>query len=114
MTLKVKQQLKSLEVIYYCAEKLGVKLMVIDSLMKCGINEDDLKQKKFVNKFAVAARDLGIHIFIVAHSRKTASEDEHASKFDVAGSANITNLVDNVLSVHRNKKREREVLEGGT
>ena len=104
---------KVLEVIYYCAEKLGVKLMVIDSLMKCGINEDDLnKQKSFANKLAVASRDLGIHIFIVAHSRKTANENDNASKFDVAGSANLTNLVDNVISVHRNKKREEEVLNG--
>ena len=31
-----------------------------------------------------------------------------SSKFDVSGSSDITNLVDNVLSVHRNKKRERE------
>ena len=104
---------KVIEVIYYCAEKLGVKLMVIDSLMKCGINEDDLnKQKAFANKLAVAARDLGIHLFLVAHSRKTPSEHDNASKFDVAGSANLTNLVDNVISVHRNKKREEEVLNG--
>ena len=102
---------KVLEVIYYCAEKLGVKLMVIDSLMKCGINEDDLnKQKAFANKLAVAARDLNIHIFIVAHSRKTADENANASKFDVAGSANLTNLVDNVISVHRNKGREVEAM----
>ena len=87
--------------------------MVIDSLMKCGINEDDLnKQKAFANKLAVAARDLGIHLFLVAHSRKTPSEHDNASKFDVAGSANLTNLVDNVISVHRNKKREEEVLNG--
>ena len=104
---------KVLEVIYYCAEKLGVKLIVVDSLMKTGINEDDLnKQKSFANKLAVSARDLGIHIFIVAHSRKTANEHDNASKFDVAGSANLTNLVDNVISVHRNKKREEEVLNG--
>ena len=98
---------KVLEVIYYCAEKLGVKIMVIDSLMKCGVNEDDLnRQKKFLDDLAVAARDLDIHLFIVAHSRKTSSDYEHATKLDVAGSANITNLVDNVLSVHRNKERE--------
>ena len=102
---------KVIEVIYYCAEKLGVKLMVIDSLMKCGINEDDLnKQKAFANKLAVAARDLNVHIFIVAHSRKTADENANASKFDVAGSANLTNLVDNVISVHRNKGREIEAM----
>ena len=105
---------KVLEVIYYCAEKLGVKLMVIDSLMKCGIpSEDYARQKEFVNSLCVSARDLGIHIFLVAHSRKTASEDDGSSKFDVSGSSDITNLVDNVLSVHRNKKRERELAEGG-
>ena len=104
---------KVIEVIYYCAEKLGVKLMVIDSLMKCGINEDDLnKQKSFANKLSVAARDLDIHIFLVAHSRKTANENDWANKFDVAGSANLTNLVDNVFSIHRNKAREEEVLNG--
>ena len=106
---------KVLEVIYYCAEKLGVKLMVIDSLMKCGINEDDLnRQKAFVNKLAVAARDLDIHLFLVAHSRKTSSDYEHARKLDVAGSANITNLVDNVISVHRNKEREEAERKGDT
>ena len=106
---------KVLEVIYYCAEKLGVKIMVIDSLMKCGVNEDDLnRQKKFLDDLAVAARDLDIHLFIVAHSRKTSSDYEHATKLDVAGSANITNLVDNVLSVHRNKEREEAERDGDT
>jgi twinkle protein len=102
------------EVVYYCAEKLGVKLMVIDSLMKCGIpSEDYARQKQFVDDLCVSARDLGIHIFLVAHSRKTSTEDEGSSKFDVSGSSDITNLVDNILSVHRNKKRERELAEGG-
>ena len=106
---------KVLEVIYYCAEKLNVKIMVIDSLMKCGIAEDDLnRQKKFLDDLAVAARDLNIHLFIVAHSRKTNSDYEHATKLDVAGSANITNLVDNVLSVHRNRQREEAEREGDT
>ena len=103
---------KVLEVIYYCAEKLGVKLMVLDSLMKCGINEDDLNgQKYFADKLAVAARDLDIHLFLVAHSKKTASDFEHARKFDVAGSANLTNMADNVFSVHRNKAKEEALLD---
>jgi|TARA_R110000803_G_scaffold87355_3_gene154008 twinkle protein len=104
---------KVLEVVYYAAEKLNVKMIVIDSLMKCGVNEDDLNgQKSFANKLAVAARDLKIHIFLVAHSRKTADENGSPSKFDVAGSANITNLADNSLSVHRNKKKEKALMMG--
>jgi len=104
---------KVLDVIYYAAEKLNVKLFVVDSLMKCGINEDDLNgQKNFANKLAVAARDLDIHIFLVAHSRKTADEDTTPAKFDVAGSANITNLADNSISVHRNKRKEKALMFG--
>ena len=30
----------------------------------------------------------------------------------MAGSANITNMVDNVFSVHRNKEREEAILNG--
>jgi len=104
---------KVLDVIYYAAEKLNVEIFVVDSLMKCGINEDDLNgQKNFANKLAVAARDLKIHIFLVAHSRKTVDEDTTPAKFDVAGSANITNMADNSISVHRNKRKEKALMFG--
>jgi len=102
---------KVVEIIYFCAEKLGIKLIVLDSLMKCGINEDDLNgQKAFANRLAVAARDLDIHIFLVAHSRKTSTDHEYARKLDVAGSGNLTNMADNVFSIHRNKAREEAIL----
>ena len=45
---------------------------------------------------------------------KQASDYEHATKLDVAGSANITNLVDNVISVHRNREREEAIRESDT
>jgi twinkle protein len=103
---------KVLSVIYYAKEKLGIDMFVIDSLMKCGINEDDYNgQKRFVNQLCVASRDLGIHIFLVAHSRKTVHEHSEPSKFDVLGSSNITNLADNCITVFRNKKKE-EILSG--
>lgn len=103
---------KVLSVIYYGRDKLGIDIFVIDSLMKCGINEDDYnRQKKFVNQLCVASRDLGIHIFLVAHSRKTIHEGSEPSKFDVLGSSNITNLADNCITVFRNKKKE-EVMNG--
>lgn len=104
---------KVLSVIYYAKEKLGVDIFVVDSLMKCGINEDDYnRQKKFVNQLCVASRDLGIHIFLVAHSRKTLHESSEPSKFDVLGSSNITNLADNCITVYRNKRKE-EMLQSG-
>jgi twinkle protein len=98
---------KIISVIFYSAEKLGVKIFVIDSLMKCGINEDDYnKQKKFINQLCVASRDLNIKIFLVCHSRKTFNEHGEPSKFDVLGSSNITNLADNCITIFRNKAKE--------
>ena len=106
---------KVLSVIYYAKEKLGVEVFVIDSLTKVGINSDDYnKQKAFVNKLCVCARDLGIHIFLVAHSRKTLNEHGQPSKFDVMGSSDITNLADNVLTVFRNKKKEENMSKEDT
>lgn len=103
-----------LSVIYYGAEQLGIQHFVVDSLMKCSINEDDYNgQKKFVDQLCIASRDLNVHIHLIAHSRKTIDETTHTpSKFDVAGSATITNLVDNCVSVYRNKKKEKDIMEG--
>jgi len=99
-----------MSVIYYSAEKLGCTQIVIDSLMKCGINEDDYQgQKAFVDKLSVAARDLSIHIHLVCHSRKSTDEALYApKKHDVSGSVNITNLADNVFVQYRVDKDKHE------
>ena len=97
-----------LGVIRYSKEKLNVDHFVIDSLMKCGINEDDLnRQKWFVDELTTIAKDTGIHIHLVAHQRKSMTDEaKKGSKYGVAGSANITNLADNVLNVYENQKEE--------
>ena len=106
---------KVLNVIYYAKEKLGVEMFVIDSLTKVGINSDDYnKQKAFLNKLCVCARDIGIHIFLVAHSRKTMSEKGQPNKFDVMGSSDITNLADNCITVFRNKEKEENMCKEDT
>lgn len=100
---------KLLSIIRYCADKLKINHFVIDSLMKCGINEDDLnKQKWFVDELATAAKDTGLHIHLVAHQRKAMTDElKPGSKYGVAGSANITNLADNVINVFESQKEDR-------
>lgn len=95
-----------MEVIYYSAEKLKCSQIVLDSLMKCGIAEDNYQQQKeFIDKLCIAARDLKITIHLVAHARKRSDDImKPPSKHDVSGSANITNLVDNVFIVYRTDK----------
>lgn len=95
-------------VIRYCATKLKIKHIVIDSLMKCVRGEDDYNgQKDFIDMLTSLARDLDIHIHIVHHVRKGENEDKAPGKFDSKGSGAIADQVDQVLTVWRNKKKER-------
>ncbi|QND94356.1 hypothetical protein SY91_01755 [Burkholderia cenocepacia] len=104
------QRDRMLAVSRYCRNELGVSHMVIDSLMKCGIAPDDYAgQKNFVDQLCSLARDTGLHIHLVHHIRKGERETDIPDKFDLKGAGEITDLVDNLLIVHRNKRKETEL-----
>jgi len=99
----------------YAITELGVEHMVIDSLMKCGIDEDDYnKQKWFVDELHTLAKDTDAHIHLVSHQKKPHDSREHepGEKYGVHGSANITNQPENVLVVYWNKKKDELRLKG--
>lgn len=102
--------------IYYGKHILGVEVFVIDSLMKMAdISEESLeKQKLFVDRLAVISRDLNVHIFLVAHTRKMKDETEIPDATNIMGSSHIRNLVDNIICVWRNRAREKLEEEGKT
>lgn len=91
----------------YCAKELGITHVVIDSLMKCVQGEDDYNgQKELVDDLCSLARDNGVHIHLVHHIRKPANELHIPDKYDSKGSGSITDQVDNVMMVWRNKGKE--------
>ena len=93
----------------YAATDLHMTQLVLDSLMKCGILKDDLNtQVMFVDQLCAIAKDTGMHIHLVAHMRKGQSEAREVDKMDVRGAGEITDLVDNVYTLWRNKPKERE------
>ena len=101
-----------LEVFLYARKAYGCKVFVIDSLMKCGIGEDDYNgQKLFVDRLCDFKNKHGVHIFLVTHSRKGETEEKPTGKFDVKGTGAITDLADNVFVIWRNKKKERDLRE---
>jgi twinkle protein len=102
--------------LYYGKHVLGCEVFVIDSLMKMSdISEESLeKQKLFLDRLAVTCRDLSIHVFLVAHTRKMKSEDEIPDATNIMGSSHIRNLTDNVICVWRNRAKEKLVEEGKT
>lgn len=94
-------------VMRYAHEKFGMQHFVIDSLMKCIRGEDDYNgQKDFGDLVTSLARDTGMHVHVVHHMRKRDDETKPGGKFDLKGSGSITDQVDNVFIVWRNKKKQ--------
>lgn len=91
----------------YAIKRYGITRIVVDSLLKCRVREDDHdEQKDFVQALFDLTRKAGVHIFLVAHSRKDEDESKPPGKMDIRGSASITDQVDNGFTFWRNKSKE--------
>lgn len=96
---------KVIAVMRYAQKQFGITQFVIDSLMKCVKGEDDYNaQKDFVNELCAFAQAHKVHIHLVHHVRKGESEHKAPGKFDIKGAGAITDQVDNVFIVWKNKK----------
>jgi twinkle protein len=99
------------DVFQYAFTRYGVRQFVIDSLAKVGMGEDDYNgQKGFVDALGDFAKKTGCHIHLVAHARKGADEYAAPGKMDVKGTGALTDMVDNVMCVFRNKAKERDLI----
>lgn len=104
---------KIIAVARYCCKVLGIKHMFIDSLMKCVSGEDDYNaQKRLVDELTAVARDYSAHIHLIHHLRKSGKETDQPDKNDVKGSGAITDQVDNLVLVWRNKQKELDRMAG--
>lgn len=82
--------------------KRGVRHAIIDSLMCLDVNSTDWEaQRQFATVLASTARRSGVHVHLVAHPRKLVSSDQAPDINDVAGSADLGRLADNVVFVRR-------------
>jgi twinkle protein len=100
-------------VVRYCAKEKGITHFFVDSLMKCVAGEDDYNgQKQFVDELCAIARDHNIHVHLVHHVKKPASEDSKPGKYDFKGTGAITDQPDNIIAVWRNKAKERNKQAG--
>lgn len=106
------KQNKIFEVFEYAHRRHGVRVFVIDSLLMCGIDEDDNNgQKAFVQRCCDFKNQFDCHLMLVTHSRKLEHENKMIGKFDVRGSGAITDLADLVFMVWRNKQKEIGIAE---
>jgi len=99
---------KVIAVMRYAAKKFRITQFVVDSLMKCVPGEDNFNaQKDFVNELCAFAVAHNVHVHLVHHVRKGESEYKAPGKFDIKGAGAITDMVDNVHIIWRDKKAEQ-------
>jgi twinkle protein len=115
-TAKVDQLLSVFE---YARQRYGIDVFVIDSMLKCGIAEEDLSaQKAFIERLCDFKHLHNCHIYLVVHPRKGMDETKAPGKLDMKGSGAISDLADNCFTVWRNKgkqdKLQKQVLQGQT
>ena len=97
----------------YCAVELGIEHIFIDSLMKvCNAEDNFNEQKYFVDELTALARDHNVHIHLIHHIRKLQSEEVQPGKYDIKGTGAITDQVDNVFIMWRNKQKENRKRNG--
>lgn len=103
---------KTLEVFRYAARRYGVRFFVLDNLSKCGIADDDYQaQKEFIDELSELAREMDVVVIIVMHMTK-GDESRPSGKMQARGSGQITDLVDSLLIVWRNKPKEKAMQVG--
>lgn len=95
---------KLIQIMEYSRCCHGIDVFIIDSLMKCGLGEEDYNaQKSFVEALCNFKNLHDCQIHLVAHPRKGANEKQSPGKMDVKGSGALSDLADNVFAVWRNK-----------
>ena len=98
-----------------CVEKNGVQIVFVDNLMTIDLDnmegEKNDRQSRFINNLKEFAKRSNIHIVLVCHPRKEQSF-QLLRKESIAGTADLTNLADNLIISHRvGKDFERRATE---
>lgn len=83
-------------------KKKNIKVVIIDNLMSMNLSEYGKDkydvQSIFVQELSDLAKEFNVHIHFVCHPRKTTT---FLRKVDISGSADLTNIADNVFIMHR-------------
>ena len=91
-----------LNTIYDWVKKNNASVAIIDNLMALDLPTGTMDkydmQTRIVKRFSAMAKELKIHVHFICHPRKT---EAFPRKGDISGTADITNVADNVFMVHR-------------
>ncbi len=100
--------LKAME---YMAKREGVKVFLIDNLLTTPISgqgDPNEKQARYIIKLKKFARKFNAVVHLVAHPKKPQIGQTRVDKYSVSGTANITDLADRVMGVHKLTVKDKE------
>jgi len=101
-----------IEVFEYARARYGCDVFAIDSLMRLGVGSEDYEgQERAVFELVSWAVAKGVHVHLVAHSRKSDRAASHAvpDAEDVKGTSEIAANAANIIGLWRNRKLEDEI-----
>jgi twinkle protein len=99
---------------YFAMEKLGHHVFIDSMMMVCASEESMDEQKQFITDLVRMAQETNLHVHLVAHCRKPqAGEDKPPTKYDLRGSAAISDQAHNVVTVWATKLKKAKLEEGG-
>jgi twinkle protein len=95
----------------YFADELKGQHVFIDSMMMvCGSEESMDEQKQYVTDLVRMAQETGLHVHLITHCRKPQhGEGTPPTKYDLRGSAAISDQAHNVLTVWANKEKAHKL-----
>lgn len=97
-----------LAVLRYFADELKGTQVVVDSMMMVCASEERMdEQKQFTTDLERCAQETGLHVHLVTHCRKAQAggEEKPPTKYDLRGSAAISDQCPNVVTVWSNKAK---------
>ena len=93
-----------LKAMKYMARREDCKIFVLDNLMVIpSTDSGDIMEKtgKFIGRLKQFARTQNVIVHLVAHPKKPAKDQKRINVYDVSGTANIVNLADRLIIIHK-------------
>ena len=98
----------------YMAKRENVKVFLIDNLLTTQFVENKTlneNQARYIKQLKGFARKYNAIVHLVAHPRKPDQGQTRVNKYSISGTANITDLADRAIGVHRITDKDTEANE---
>ena len=99
---------------YFAKELQGQQVWIDSFMMVCGSEEKQDEQKQFTTDLVRLAQETGLHVHVIAHCRKPPNregEEQPPTKYELRGSASISDQCANVVTVWANKAKKARLAE---